>query len=272
MRVLREPLLHFLAAGLVLFLLGQAIRAHTDTHRILLSPQRQAELANRYALQFGTRPDERMMTELVKSDVHEEILFRQGLALGLDKDDEIIRRRIIQKMQFLLEDLQIPPEPDIAQLQAYYRTHAEQYRLPERATFTHVYFSSERGDAATRSRAQAALVRLAKDAPERATGLGDSFPDRYDFSNYSAAQVEHLFGRTEFSSRVFSVATGQWAGPFKSAYGWHLVRVQSRAPELQQPFAAVRDTVRADYLLEFRTRQNAAAFTALARQYTVATD
>jgi hypothetical protein len=272
-------LLHFLAAGAVLFLIGQAIRARSDTHRIVITPQREAQLANRYALQFGGRPEPAMMEELIKSDVHDEILFRQGLAMGLDQNDEIVRRRIIQKMQFLLEDLQVPPEPDTGQLQAYYRSHAALYQLPARASFSHVYFSLDRGDASARSRAQAALTTLQPAAtagratpvsvPERAPSLGDPFPDLYDFADYSQAQVEHLFGPTQFAASLFSVPTGKWAGPFKSAYGWHLVFVQSRAAAREQPFAAVRDKVRADYLLDSQKRANESAFTALARQFTV---
>jgi peptidyl-prolyl cis-trans isomerase C len=263
-KALREPLLHFLAVGALLYLSGQAIRARSDAHHILMTPQREAQLANRYALQFGVRPDSSLMDELIKSDVHDEILFREGLALGLDRDDEIVRRRIIQKMQFLLEDLQVPPEPDNARLQAYYHSHAARYQLPPRANFSHIYFSPDRGDASARSRAQAVLTTL-----EPTAAAGDPFPDLSDFAEYSQTQVEHLFGPTPFAANVFSVPTGKWTGPFKSAYGWHLLYVQSRAVAREQPFAAVRDKVRADYLLDFQKRANDSAFTALARQFTV---
>ena len=273
-KALHEPLLHFVAAGAVLFLAGQAIRAHPDLHQIIISPQRQAQLANRYALQFGVRPDPKMMQVLVKSDVHDEILFREGLAMGLDQDDEIVRRRIIQKMQFLLEDVQVPPEPGIAQLQAYYHEHSEHYQSPALVTFTHVYFSTDGDDANARSRAAAALVTLAASGgsgavPERAPDLGDAFPDLYDFADYSATRVEHLFGPTEFAASVFTVPTGKWAGPFKSACGWHLIYVRARTAAREQPFAAVRDKVRADYLLDSQKRANDTAFEVLARQFTV---
>lgn len=294
-KALREPLLHFVAVGAVLYLGGEAIRARSDAHHILITPQREAQLANRYALQFGVRPDSSLMDELIKSDVHDEILFREGLAMGLDKDDEIVRRRIIQKMQFLLEDLRVPPEPDIAELQAYYRSHATRYQLPPRASFSHIYFSPDRGDASARSRAQAVLATLEPSAPgvtdrsstgepngapkpghatstsaqDRATGPGDPFPDLSDFAEYSQAQIEHLFGPTPFAAGVFSVPTGKWTGPLKSAYGWHLLYVQSRTMAREQAFPAVRDRVRADYLVDFQKRANDSAFTALARQFTV---
>jgi hypothetical protein len=267
-KTLREPLVHFFAGGLFLFVLGEALHERTDPHRIVVTPQHEAQLSNRYALQFGARPDARTMDELMKSDVHDEILFREGLALGLDKDDEIVRRRIIQKMQFLLEDLHPPPEPTTAQLQDYYRAHSDSYVLPARATFTHVYFSAERGDADARSRAEAALDLLSA-GQGRAPGLGDPFSDLYDFSHYAREQVYRLFGHTDFSDSVFCVVPGKWVGPFKSAYGWHLLYVQSREVPQTQPLSTVRAKVRSDYLLDTQSRSNETAFGALEHKFTI---
>ena len=260
--MLREPLVHFILAGLVIFCIGEFHKEHADLHRIVITPERKARLASQYALQFGTRPDAPTLQQLVHTDVHDEILFREGLALGLDKDDEIVRRRIIQKMQFLLEDVQAPADPDATRLEAYYRAHLDRYSLPARATFSHIYFS------AARQRAVAVLHQLPAGS-ERAPESGDAFPDLYDFSNYGREQVERLFGRSEFSQAVLSEPSGHWAGPFRSAYGWHLLYVQSRQPGQAKPLAEVRAQVRADYLLEQQHQVNDAAFRQLARQFTV---
>ena len=274
-KVMREPLVHFVAAGLALFLAKEVLREHSDNRRIIVTAQREAQLANRYVLQFGMRPDAATLAELVKSDVHDEILFREGLALGLDKDDEIVRRRIIQKMQFLMDDLRAPREPTQAQLVGYYQTHAQRYMAPARATFTHIYFSAAGGDSAARLRAQEALRDLSsgrENDPARipnARELGDPFPDLFDFARYNREQVERLFGRTDFTAAVFASTPGKWVGPLRSAYGWHLLYVGSRDEARAQPLAAVRDKVRADYLLDSQTRTNEAAFSALAGQFTV---
>ena len=260
--MLREPLLHFILAGLVVFWIGEIRKDHTDLHRIVITPQRKAHLTSQYALQFGTRPDAPTLKELVNGDVRDEILFREGLALGLDKDDEIVRRRIIQKMQFLLEDVQPPAEPDDVRLETYYRAHLDRYSLPTRTTFSHIYFS------AARQRALAVLQHLPAGS-ERAPESGDPFPDLYDFSNYGREQVERLFGHSEFSQAVVSDPPGRWAGPFRSAYGWHLLYVQSRQPGMARPFAEVRDQVRADYLLEEQHRANDAALRQLERKFTI---
>ncbi len=267
-RAICEPLVHFVVLGLAIFLIGKIHRGETAVGRIVITPPREARIANQYMLQFGVRPDRRKMRELIDADVHDEILLREGLALGLDQEDEIVRRRIIQKMQFLLEDTRPPVEPDEGQLEAYYRAHLGRYALPDRVSFSHVYFSADSGDAAARRRALAALQTLPAEA-ERAPSLGDPFPDLYDFSSYGREQVERLFGHSEFSRAVFSAAPGHWAGPFRSAYGWHLLYVQSREAEEPRALSAVRDKVRADYLLESQQRANDDAFRRLARKFIV---
>jgi peptidyl-prolyl cis-trans isomerase C len=267
-KALREPLLHFVAAGLALFLIGELHSGRTDLHRIVSTPQRETRLANQYALQFGRQPDSRTLQQLVDADSHDEILLREGLALGLDKDDEIVRRRIIQKMQFLLEDLRPPAEPDEVQLAAFYHAHPDRYTLPSRATFSHIYFSADSGDPAARQRALTALDHLSS-GPGRAPELGDPFPDLHDFSSYGHEQIERLFGPGEFTEAVFSAPVGHWVGPLKSAYGQHLLYVQSREAAQVRLLTAVHDQVRADYLLEAQGQANKEAFRQLARKYNI---
>ena len=268
-RVLAEPLTHFVIAGLVLFLAGRAYQSQTDVHRIVITPAHVTQLANDYALQFGARPDAPTLDALLKRDIHDEILFRQGLALKLDQGDEIVRRRVVQKMQFLMQDLHPPAEPTEAELQAYYAAHAAHYEAQPRVSFTHIYFSSDKGgDAAARARAEAALKALPAGvtrAPER----GDAFPDLYDFSAYEPEQVYRLFGHTPFSDAALATPAGHWAGPFHSGYGWHLLYVDSRQAAEHPPLSAVRDVVRSDYLQDAQERANDAAFARLARDFRV---
>ncbi|HEY0687236.1 MAG TPA: peptidyl-prolyl cis-trans isomerase [Steroidobacter sp.] len=264
----REPLLHFVLAGFALFIGGEVIRSRNEVHHIVVTQQREAHLASRYQLQFGARPDAPTLARLVERDVEEEMLFRQGLALGLDRDDEIVRRRIVQKMRFLLEDLSAPREPSDAELNAYYQAHAEKYAAPTRITFSHLYFSRDAGDHDARERAAQALGLLSS-GKAQVSDLGDPFPDRYHFSGYEAEQVYRLFGRTEFSSATLSAPLDRWLGPYQSVYGWHLVRVDARTEAQHLELVTVRDRVRTDYLLDAQARTNAAALETLAGEFTV---
>src|SRR3954471_9646939 len=263
-RLAREPLVHFLLVGAILFAAGETHHKSADAHRIVITPAHIAQIENRYVAQFGRRPNARILDRLIEDDVHDEILFRYGLALKLDREDEIGRRRIVQKTRFLLEDLHPPADPTDAQLDDYYRSHAQRYALPARATFSHVFFAS----APDEGRARVDLAALA-DGRRRASEVGGSFPDLYDFASYEPAQVYRLFGHTEFAESVFSVPEKQWLGPFRSTYGWHFLYVHVREPGQQLEFSAVRSRVHADYIADQRERANRAAFADIARQFTV---
>ena len=264
---LSEPVVHFVAAGLVLFAASKVLGTDSDAHVIVITPQREAQLASRYAMQFGASPSTSTLSQLVDQEIEEEILFRHGVALGLDRDDEIVRRRVVQKMQFLLHDVQAPPEPREMELSAYFEQHADRYVTPPRVTFSHVYISADQGDDAARVRARHALERV-NQGVEPST-LGDPFPDLYHFAAYEPGQVDRLFGRSEFSAAAFSAPLGRWMGPYRSGYGWHLIRIEARQESRQPLFAGVRERVRTDYLLDEQARRNVAAFNDLASGYEV---
>lgn len=265
---LGEPLLHFVLLGVALFVAGELYRRHTDAYRIDITPQREAQLAKRYALQFGAEPNADTLRLLVDADIRDEILFREGLSLKLDQDDEIVRRRIVQKAQFLLQDTHAPVDPSSVQLEHYYDTHRARYTVPERVSFSHVYFAANNSDELTRARATAALEKLANNQ-QRAPQLGDPFPDSYDFAAYEPEQVSRLFGHSEFADAALSVPLAHWSGPFRSAYGWHLLYVAAREPARQLSLDEVRERVRTDYLFDAQAQANAAAFNDIARKFSV---
>lgn len=266
---LKEPLFHFALAGLALFVAGRVYQEQTSVYRILETPAHTAQIANEYVLQYGAQPDAITLEALVRRDLHDEILFRQGLAMNLDRDDEIVRRRVVQKMQFLLQDLHPPNEPTDAQLTTFYNAHKSRYVLPAHVTFSHIYFSSDKGGStAAQKRAEAILAKLPA-TTTRAPDLGDPFPDLYDFSNYDAQQAFRLFGHTPFADALFKAPVGKWSGPFRSAYGWHLIFVDSRKSEESPPLSKVRDAVRTDLLQDAQDKANHAAFADLAKQFTI---
>lgn len=268
-RLLSEPLTHFVILGAILFALGQLYAARTNVYRIEVTPAHTAQLSHKYELQFGRRPDPATLDRLVRDDIHDEILFRQGMALKLDQDDEIVRRRIVQKEQFLLQNLSAPAEPTQAQLAAYYAAHRNLYAAPPRVTFSHIYFGvGPGGDTAAEARANAVLAKLSA-GTTRGPELGDAFPDLYDFSAFEPEQVERLFGHTPLSQAVFSAPVGRWSGPFRSAYGWHVVHVDARVAGGQTPLSEIGDRVRSDYLQGASDRANAQAFDKIARRFTV---
>jgi hypothetical protein len=268
-RVLSEPLLHFVVVGAVIVAGSRVYQTRHDRYRIVMTDARVEQLAASYQVQFGIEPDAPLREQLVQSDFEDEVLYREALALHLDRDDEIIKRRLIQKMKFLTEDQHAPSEPTPAELQAFFERHRDRYRRQPNATFTHVFFSAETdNDRSGRSRALAALTELKRSNVNRAITVGDAFPDRYDFAAYEPEQVARLFGRTEFLEAVFSTPVGEWTGPFRSAYGWHLLRVEARRPASDPPFAAVQDKVHGDFLQQAQDAANASALARMKSQFT----
>jgi hypothetical protein len=263
---------HFLVAGLLLFIAVGAWRQATSPYRIHITPGRVRQLALDYRLQFGQEPSPAALARLVDTFVDEEVLYRQGILLGLERDDEIVRRRVVQKMQFLEQDRGAPAEPSQAQLQAYYDAHRLRYATPERVSFSNVYFSPDKGgDGAARRRAVDALARLG-DRVARAPERGDPFPDLYDYSDFGPDAARRLFGDTAAARALFLVPVGHWAGPFRSAYGWHLFRVGGRKAAAVPPLSVVRDQVRADEIAADQAAANGRSFQALKGRFTIIRD
>lgn len=267
-RLLREPLLHFLAAGLLLFVAAEAWRAGHDGRRIVITPERVADLSAKYRLQFGTPPTPAQLAGLIDGYVDEEVLYREGVAQGLDRDDEIVRRRVAQKAQFLQADAP-PPEPGEAQLKAFFAAHAANYGQPPRYSFTHLYFSpAEGGEAIARARAEAALPRLAAGADPGAVGA-DAFPDLNSYAALGVTEVARIFGHSDLVQRLPQAPVGRWSGPYRSAYGWHLVRADAQVPAKAPAFAEVRQRVRADWFEDAHARASERALAAARARYTV---
>jgi len=267
--LLREPLLHFLLYGAALFLIGQQLHGGSDTYRIIITPELKAALAKQYAAQFGIKPDSSLQRTILAGWIHDEILYREGIALGLDKHDQVVRERVVQKMKFVMEDVAPPPEPTVAQLEAYYRAHANRYVSPAAATFTHLYFSTESGRRDALRRAQHALAGLASSDDGGRPGLGDVFPDQHDFTGVTRSQVESIFGNTPLAQEVFAAPEGRWLGPYESAYGLHLLYVYARTPQLLETFAEARAAVRVDYLADAQKSDVSAQFEHVAGKFTV---
>jgi hypothetical protein len=268
-RIAREPMLHFLLIGAVICALSQYAVPNPGRYRIVVDAQHVDRLAENYARQFGQPPSRPILDALISRYVDDEILYREGLAEKIDAGDEVVRRRIIQKMQFLVQDLHAPVAPSEAALQAYYHAHAARYIEPERIAFTHIYFSPDKdGDDGAKQRALKVLSSLGPGvvrAPER----GDAYPDAYDFASIGPEEADRLFGETPIAKDIFGAPRSRWSGPFRSGYGWHLVYVSAIAPRHLASFARVQDRVRADWLDDTQSAANRRAFEALKHRYTI---
>lgn len=256
-KLLREPLLHFLLLGGVIFTFNawreRQRPAEKAAARIEVTAGTVAWLRDGYERQWHRAPDAEELRGLVADHLREEVLYREALALGLDRDDTIVRRRMAQKMEFLTQDITAAAEPDDAALRKFFEDNPARYAKPARVSFRHLYFSKERRGGRLESDARAALEAVAQGADEQA--VGDPFLRELEFKNADPDEITAAFG-PEFAAQLLALPAGEWRGPLASSYGAHLVRVSERTEPPPVAFEAVRETVARDLADERRRAAN----------------
>lgn len=262
MRFLRDPLVAFLAAGAVLLLASRWWSGSDTSERIVVSDGVRARLSDQWQMQMRRLPTAEELAGLVDAFIREEIYYREAMRMGLDADDTIVRRRLVQKLTFLTEDIATAAQPDDATLLAWYDAHPDACSRPPRMSFEHRYFSVDRRENAQED-ATAALAD--------ATQAGDPFMLQRSYAQRAEREIGDLFGRT-FASELFTLEPGDWQGPIRSAYGWHLVRISEKLPAARIPFAECRDRVLADLQMQARKEANDAYYQELLSRYTVVTE
>lgn len=249
--LLREPLVHFLLAGAVLFglsaALGESWGLGDSPNRIEVSAEKIRQLRETWAKRWDAEPDAEQLRGLIDEFIREEVLYREAVASGLDQDDVIVRRRLAQKVEFLAQSLASVVEPSESELRQYFEQHREKYGIPEQVGFSHVYFSrSSRGSNAERAARDALTTLSSGRAATQASQLGDRFMLQYEYPPQTHAQIRDLFG-TDFASRVFELPPDRWAGPVPSSYGVHVVFVRNQLPSRTPTLDEVRSQVTRDF-------------------------
>lgn len=268
-RILSEPLLHFLILGAALFSAYAIIERRPGPGReeIVVSAGQIENLATAFARVWQRAPTGAELRGLIDDHVKEEVLSREAVKLGLDRDDTIIRRRLRQKMEFLAEDFAGSREPTEAELGAYLRGHAEEFREPPRFTFRHVFLSADRGER-LRADAEALLARLRADPAQDASALGDRFLGPDALTDEPSGSLASQFGPL-FPGQLDALSLGEWAGPVRSGFGDHLVRLTARTEGRSPTLEAARDAVRRELVAERRRVNNRAFLDALLARYQV---
>lgn len=271
--LLKEPLLHFLALGAVIF----ALNAWRESRRPVANAGPRIEvtaavidrLRAGYERQFGQAPDAEELRRLLTAHIREEVLCREALAMGLDRDDTIVRRRLAQKMEFLTDDIVPSAGPEDTAVREFFEKNAARYAKPGRVTFQHVYFNKEKRGASLGRVLTETLAALEKGAGDES--FGDPFLHGYAFAERGQDEVIAAFG-AEFAKQLAGQPTGVWRGPVASSYGLHLVRVEARMEPRAANFDEVRGTVVRDFNDERRHTANREVFEKLREHYQVAVD
>ena len=272
-RLAREPLFHFLILGVLIY--GGYAWLHADDapeneRTIVVGAGELAWMQTSFEKRWKRGPTPIELDGLVKEYVRETVLYREALAMGLDQDDTIVRRRLAQKLEFLVQDLVEVSPPSEEDLQAYLEQHLTDYREPDRVTFTHVFVDPDRRGAETLGDAaeiRAALEKL-EDPAEGARDLGDPFMLQSYYPERTEAEISKLFGG-EFAKSVGELSEGAWHGPVLSGYGVHVVYVHGTQTFPQPSMSEVRERVVQDWTAAKREERNAEYYTRLLDKYDV---
>jgi len=273
-RLLREPLVQFLLIGGALFAIYSGTSPGSATpaasREIRLSYDELAQVILLFKSQWRREPTAEEFNRLVEDKVQGEILYREALAMGLDKGDEIVKRRMAQKMQFLAEDVATAREPTAEQLRAWYEKNSASFALPPRVSFRHLYFSPDRRGARAREDAAQALAKLAGQ-PEDAR-LAAPLADRFMFQDHYRDRAPEFLGKEfgpQFARAVATLPPASWQGPIESGFGWHLVFVDTVIPGRVPAFEEIESDVRTAWLGEQKATAWRKAYEAMRGRYTV---
>ncbi|MGH8691779.1 MAG: peptidyl-prolyl cis-trans isomerase [Burkholderiales bacterium] len=262
--------MHFLLLGALLFgAYGWLNRGALEApDEIVVDAGRVASLSAQFERVWRRPPTPQELDGLIQTFVREEIFYREGLAMGLDRDDPVVRRRIGQKMAFLAEGL-TPQAPSEGELQAWLDAHATDYAIEPRYSLRQVFFDpARRGDALEADLVKARAALQGEAAAVGTDRLGDATLLPAALRRARASEIESVFGR-DFAQALAQLTTGVWQGPVRSGYGVHLVMVEAREEAYTPTLDAVRAHVERD-LLRARTEQASEAFyRELRERYTV---
>ena len=273
MKLLREPLVHFMFIGAVIYALYGlfAEPAVEETDKTIVVTAGELEwMQTSWQKRWNRPPTAQEFDGLIQQFIKETVLYREALTMGLNKHDMVIRRRLAQKLEFLAKDLVALTPPTEDELLAYFDEHQASYQAPTLYTFTQVYFDPDkRGDATLDDAEKVKVTLIAQgDAIDDPGALGDGLMLQNYYPEKDRAEIQKLLG-SGFTETLITLSPGQWHGPVLSGFGVHLVYVNSIDEPPPPVFAEVRERMMDDWKLERGEELNDQFYTSLREQYSI---
>jgi hypothetical protein len=272
LRLLKDPLIHFLLLGGLLFILydWRGEPEGPDPHQIEISDEEVQGIWQALAILHGHVPTRDEMWSVLEPNIKEEILYREAIALGLDRDDSQVRLRLTEKMLFLTQDVAEPIAPTDAELVTFFAVDPGRFRQPATWTFEQIFFSPSQHGAQVEAVAAAALAELRTGETASVVGDGLLFDNRYE--RLELAEIERLFGETFATTVVVMLPDDEWQGPVRSDFGIHLVRVTELIESVQPDLEDIRPEVLSTLVAQRRLEANEAEYRKLRDRYEILVD
>ncbi len=269
-RFFREPLVWFLLVGALIFIFDHALSRNGE-NEIIIDQGLRDRLSATWQASYGRAPSADEMQSLIEDHIVEEMLYREALALGLDHEDPIIRRRLTQKVRFLSEDALVGEVPTEAILRDWFEAHKADYQQPARISFRHVYINSNTEQDTDALTARLDEIEAALLSEARADQQGDLFLLPLRYANTSIRRVAGDFGE-DFADTLRSLPEGTWVGPLASSHGLHFVFIEARSEPFLPAFEQMQSDIERDYQAERRKQANLDFIEGLRGKYQVIHD
>jgi hypothetical protein len=269
-RWLKEPLLHFLLLGGLIFVFyNWTNEGVSDDDEILITLAHQQNLANTFARTWQRPPTDAELASLIEDYIRQEIAYRESQAMQLDRDDIVIRRRLRQKLEMLAEDVVTMTPPQLADLQQYFDDNPDAFRRPAALSFRQVFFNVDGDQDGAMRRAGELLLQLQSDNSEvDFLSAGDPSMLPRELERVRVPELASVFG-ADFAQKLQDIESGEWAGPVTSGFGVHLVQVDELIASRMPAFDDVAELVAREWQVERRNRAIDGLYDRLAESYAI---
>ena len=260
-KLFKDPLIHFLVLGTMLFVVYGMLNIDENKNEIIIDDNLINELSAKWELKRDRNPNLQELMGLINQYVEQEVLYREALAMNLDHNDEIVKRRLAQKMEFISDGLSEVLQPTEKMSGDYFNEHKENYKKPSLYTLEHVYFKKDKRPQILDDVKKA----LASNNPKK---FGDYISLNTAYENTSSVKIARDYGTT-FAVALDSLPIGKWAGPVYSGFGVHIVYISKRIPAGYFTFNEVADKVTVDYNYDVSNDFKKELISSLLSNYTI---
>ena len=274
MRLLKNPIARVLLFGFLLAAVWLVIfglpSGGEGSKQVLIDDSDIEQLIITFMRQWQREPSPSELRGLLQSFVREEVLYREALSRRYDKDDPVVRRAMLQKMEFLGQSQAENVNPSESEIESYFAFRREKYRIPAAFSFTHIFFSEDKRGAKVVDDAQATLMKLRGKGPDQEiiSRYGDRFLSRYNYAGVSERDIRSEFGE-EFAGEILKLEPDSWTGPVRSGYGYHLVYIYGRKESYIPQWRAIRLTIEQDMIFEAKKTARELFYTEILRNYQI---
>ncbi|MEN9569027.1 MAG: hypothetical protein RL172_258 [Bacteroidota bacterium] len=269
-KIVTQPLFHFLLLGAILFVLYQWVNPGTaNKDAIVIDDEIVTRNISLFEKEWGRKPTEAELKGTIERVIKQEVFYRQALKMNLDHNDEIIKRRMEQKLSFITTDLATMKEPTEPDLKNYYEQHKAKYQLPATLSFSHIYFNPDKRKDALKD-AETVLAQLQpQDLNDEALRIkGDAFPFLQKINNLSQKEIATQMGDA-FADTITRLKPGKWHGPVLSGYGTHLVFISTLQMAILPEWQKVRADVLRDYQYHLSEKINEDVYQNFKKEYDI---